>query len=98
MLSKLISEAGSFEAALELFGFAIQEASETKWFQERDLSLENIMSNDKIIQLGERFKTRQANPEPIKSESVDPYDTTDWTAKDYQKHLGFVPDNMWGQS
>ena len=95
MLSKLISDAGSFEAALTLFGFAIQEAASTQWFKERDLSLENIMSNDKIIQLGERFKTKQSQPEPI-----DPYDTTHWTSKDYLENLGYIPEDMkvWGRS
>ena len=98
MFSKLISDAGSFDAALELFSFAIQEAASTQWFQDRDLSLENIMSNDKIIQLGERFKTRQSQPEPINP--IDLNDPTDWTAKDYEKHLGFVPDDLqkWGRS
>ena len=94
MFSKLISDAGSFDSALELFSFAIQEAAGTQWFKERDLSLENIMSNDKIIQLGERFKTKQSQPEPI-----DPDDRSTWTKNDYQKFLGFVPERIeWPQS
>ena len=90
-----MTKAGSFDDALELFSFAIQEAAATQWFKERDLSLENIMSNDKIIKLGERFKTKQSQPEPI-----DPNDTTHWTAKDYLDRVGYVPDDMkqWGRS
>ena len=94
MFSKLISDAGSFDDALELFSFAIQEAAATQWFKDRDLSLENIMSNNKIIKLGERFKTKQSQPEPI-----DPDDRSNWTKNDYQKFLGFVPERIeWPQS
>ena len=89
LLSKLITDTGSFELALDIFSSAIQEAALTEWFKSKKLSLENIMSNDKLIGLAERFKQRQDLP--------DEDDISTWTEEDYLKNWGTIPENItWG--
>ena len=89
LLNKVISDAGSFDSALDIFSSAIQEAALTDWFKNKKLSLENIMSNDKLIGLAERFKQRQDLP--------DEGDISTWTEVDYLNNWGTIPENInWG--
>ena len=89
LLSKLISEVGSFDTALDIFSCGIQEAALTDWFKTKKLSLENIMSNDKLIGLSERFKQRE--------EDLIEDDFSSWTYEDFIEKWGKAPENLtWG--
>lgn len=89
LLSKLISEVGSFDTALDIFSCGIQEAALTDWFKTKKLSLENIMSNDKLIGLSERFKQRK--------EDLIEDDLSTWTYEDFIENWGKAPENLtWG--